>query len=252
MKVKTITKEKLFREYNAGVVDLVKDGIFTEVDYREMCDEFGIQNVQTKMLHIVKVELINAIKNPIKLLLNLKRILMEQLNGIKKFYEDDNRELNNKYPISDYSMKASVIRAFKPKSVLEIGTWHGWGISAIKFACPEAICYTMNPKENKDANNPINEKEIGRVYKNLKLDIKQIWADSKTYDYKSIKSVDVCYIDGNHEYDYALSDLKNCTNIAKKAVILDDYIPSPDSNRGYVMTWGWNNKEVVNARLMTI
>lgn len=247
MKIKPISQKEFFKKHKAEEIRLVSSGIFTKSDYDEMCKEFGIQNVTNKLLQILKVELLLAIRNPVKVLLNLRRILNEQISGVKKHYNNETKSLDYRYPISDYAMKARVVKSFNPKKILEIGTWHGWGISAIKSACPEAECFTMNPKSNNEANNPINETKIGRVYKKLKLEINQIWANSMTFDFSKIPAVDVCYIDGNHEYDYVMNDIKNCTKISKKAVIIDDYIPSPSSDRGDVLTYAWNNKEVVNA-----
>jgi len=90
-------------------------------------------------------------------------------------------------------------------------------------------------------------KEIGRAFKKKKIDIRQIWSDSLTFDYQSIKPVDVSYIDGNHKYEYVYSDLINCNKITRKAIIVDDYIPTANSPRGSVLKWGWWNEDVVRA-----
>jgi hypothetical protein len=188
-----------------------------------------------------------AIKNPIYLAKNFPRILTEKYKGIMKYYSDRNKNISKRYPLNDYFYKTGLVTAFKPVSILEIGTWLGWGISMFKVANPEAICYTMNINGGEDANNFIDMSRVGSFYKKKQLEIKQILADSTNYNFSQLGEIDVCYIDGNHKYSHVYSDLKNCSKIAKKAVILDDYIPSAHSPRGDVMMWGWNNKEVVTA-----
>ncbi len=247
MKVETITKKQLAEKINYVERDLVTLGLFTPDDFVKLKEEFGLFSMGEKTAHLARNEIKLILTQLPKLIREFPRIAKHQFAGIKKYYIDKKKQLKDKYPITDYTTKSSLVAAFDPKTVLEIGTWYGWGISAIKTACPDAICYTMNPIENSFANNPIEKEKIGWFYKQKGLDINQIWDDSTKFDYTSLPQIDVCYIDGNHKYDFVYSDLDNCAKIAKKAVVLDDYIPSEDSPRGDVLFWGWNNQEVVKA-----
>ena len=247
MIVEHITKEAFKKKCNVHEVDLVETGLFQEDDLEQIFTEMGVLGVQDKAKHFLKNELILVLKHPFKLLLNFPRIVRDQVLGIIRHYTNSKKKAGDRYPISDYSFKAAVIRSFKPESVLEIGTWYGWGIGAIKHVCPQAMCYTINPKENKDANNPIDKEMVGSFFRKRGLDIHQILADSTKFDFKTLKNIDIIFVDGNHKYDWVYSDLKNSASIAKKAVVMDDYIPSEDSPRGDVLFWSWANRDVVKA-----
>lgn len=247
MRVVQTELNDFLQKYGKSVPDLEKLGVFSEADFAKISKEFGLLGTKDKILHLLTNELLLAIINPLKVITNFSRIVREQLAGWRKHNENTQRSLGQQYPISDYANKAAVISCFEPKSILEIGTWYGWGISAIKAVNPDAICYSMNPEITETANNPIKKEDIGYFYREKELDVKQIWADSTQFDYATLPEIDVCYIDGNHKYEYVKQDLANSAKLVKKAVVLDDYIPTADSPRGDVLMWGWNNVDVVKA-----
>lgn len=245
-KVSSISKKDFAKRFKVKDVDLVALGVFDENDFKILEEVFGYLKGNKRLSHLL-TGIPYLITHFFQLLKNADQIIMNQIKDIKKFNEDKNIQLKDRYPISDYINKASIIASFDPKNILEIGTYFGWGTASIKAASPKSTVYTMNPKENKDANNPINEERIGEIYRKKNLDAKQIWADSTKYDYNKLPEIDVTYIDGNHEYDFVYSDLKNTSKITKKAIVLDDYIPSKNSPRGDVRAWGEWNRSVVAA-----
>lgn len=245
-KVTNISKKEFCKNFGIEEIDLVDLGIFNENDFKELEEVFGYLKGSKRLSHLVN-GIPYLISHFFELLASADQIISNQLKDIKKYSTDQKIKLKDRYPISDYIIKASIISGFKPKNILEIGTYYGWGTASIKAASPKSTVYTMNPKENENANNPINENDIGKIYRKKNLDAKQIWADSTKYDYKKLPEIDVTYIDGNHEYDFVYSDLVNTSKITKKAIVLDDYIPSKDSPRGDVRAYGEWNKSVVSA-----
>lgn len=245
-RVSSISKNDFYKLFNVSEVDLVEKGLFTEEDYIALSKIFGYLKPQDRILHLLR-NIPYALAHPMQMLKSFDQIISNQIKDIKRSSKEKEVELKDRYPISDYVMKASIASSFHPKTILEIGTYFGWGTSALKMASPEATVYTMNPVENEDANNPIDESHIGEVWRRKNLKAEQIWADSTEFNYKTIPQIDVTYIDGNHEYDFVYKDLENTSRITNKAIILDDYIPTKNSPRGDVRAWGPWNESVVKA-----
>jgi predicted O-methyltransferase YrrM len=245
-KVKQITYKKFSKKFGVVDADLVGKGIFTQEDFEELQKLSGYLKGSERVLNIVK-NIPAILQNLGSYLKGFKQAVSNQVKDLEKFSEDDAKDLKDRYPINDYVQKASIVASFKPKNILEIGTFHGWGTASIKAASPKATVYTMNPKETATANNPIELQKIGRVCREKGLKIKQIWADSTKYDYSKLPKIDVAYIDGNHTYDFVYKDLENISKIARKAIVLDDYIPNESSPRGGVRAWGPWNESVVKA-----
>lgn len=132
------------------------------------------------------------------------------------------------------NLKASIAASLNPKKILEIGTYLGAGAASFKYVSPEAKIYTINPKENKDVNNPIEDQYIGYFCKKKKLKVIQIYADSTNFNFSKIGKMDLTFIDGNHSYSYVYKDIGNTSKITKKAILIDDYVPERESGNGLV------------------
>lgn len=236
-----------FKErFNVPDIDLVELGLFSEEDFKLLEGEFGYLKGKHRFLHFIK-DFHLIVRNPRQILTNLDQVVFNQIKDLKKFSDDKQKALKDRYPVSDYILKASVAASFRPKNILEIGTFCGWGAASFKAAVPEATVYTINPKETADANNPIAEGKIGGAFRRKGLSVHQIWADSTKFDFSTLPPIDVTYIDGNHDYEFVYQDLENTSKVTTKAIILDDYIPSKSSPRGEVRSWGPWNKSVVSA-----
>lgn len=245
-KVHEISIQDFKKKFAVSDKDPFKTGIFSEEDLNMIRADFGILSASNKVKELVGLVPL-LLKEPGRILTNFSSIVSNHLMRVKRFYSAKSHNLKKSYPFSDYALKANIIAAFKPKRLLEIGTFRGFGITVFKSILPNCKCSTMSPKVTKGANNEVSEDEIGKVFKSKKIDIEQIWSDSLKYNYKLLKEVDVSYIDGNHKYKWAYSDLVNCNKITKKMIILDDYIPSKNAPRGDVAEWGWWNEDVVKA-----
>lgn len=236
-----------FKEkFNVKNTDPYTVGFITENDINKVKTDFGIVDAKKKLVSIIML-LPLLPKELSRIVRNFPQIISSHLKRVKSFYSPKNNTLTDLYPFSDYALKGNIIAAFYPKTLLEIGTSRGFGTTTFMSLLKNSKCFTLNPKNNESANNPIDNKEIGEVFKNKKLDIKLLYKDSQTFDYTLLPAIDACYIDGNHEYSYVYSDLKNCATITKKIVMLDDYIPTAQSERGDVFGWGWWNADVVRA-----
>jgi len=246
IKVKNISVDQFKEKFKLKELNPFSNNIFSAEDIKKIRQDYGIIDVSTKLKTIP--DLISLfIKEPLRIIKSLPKIIKVHFSGIKQFYYSKSHQLKDTYPFSDYVLKASILGISKPKKILEIGTARGWGSTAFQLALPDCICYTMSPKNTRGANNELPQAEIGKAFRKKKLPVKQIWSDSYTFDFNSIAKVDASFIDGNHKYKWVYSDLVNCNRITKKLIIVDDYIPSANSPRGNVLDWGWWNQETVKA-----
>lgn len=245
-KVAFISLKDFKERFNVPDIDLVELGLFSEEDFKLLEAEFGYLKGRHRLLHFIK-DFDVFLNSPKSMLMDINQIVLNQIKDLVKFSRDKEKPLKDKYPLSDYILKASIAASFKPKAILEIGTSYGWGAASFKVAVPESTVYTINPKETADANNPIAEGKIGEAFRKRGLDVHQIWSDSTKLDFSTLPPIDVAYIDGNHNYEFVYKDLENTSKVTTKAIILDDYIPSKRSPRGEVRSWGPWNKSVVSA-----
>ena len=245
-KVTPISLEKFRELHNVPIVDLVSLGLFDGEDCRFLEKEFGYLRGFERLLHLIKGVSV-LITNPGPILKNIDQVVFNQLKDFKKYSKDIEKPINERYPISDYINKASIVSSFSPKNILEIGTFYGWGAASFKVAAPRATIYTINPEVTDNANNPIRLDKIGEAFKKKNLEVNQIWADSTKFDFTTLPKIDVTYIDGNHDYEFVYKDLENTSKITEKAILLDDYIPDKNSPRGDVRAWGPWNESVVRA-----
>lgn len=252
-KVASISLEDFKDKFNVPDIDLVELGLFGEEDFKLLEAEFGYLRGTHRLLRLMR-DLNRVINNPKLISVSITHIFLiisqdvpNQIRDLRNFSHDKEKPLKDRYPVSDYILKASIVASFKPKTILEIGTFYGWGAASFKTAVPESTVYTINPRETAGANNPISEGRIGEVFKKKGLDAHQIWSDSTKFDFSTLPPIDVAYIDGNHDYEFVYKDLENTSRVVTKAVILDDYIPSKRSPRGEVRSWGPWNKSVTSA-----
>jgi predicted O-methyltransferase YrrM len=241
------------------------------ISYADFCSKYSVPDIDLVDLGLFKIEDLSSLRQLAGYLTGFKKLrnflihLPIYLKNFGFFSRNINKSvglllrdlfiptditnipLNKLYPISDYNMKVNIIASFNPKTILEIGTYFGWGAASIKMALPNSKVYTMNPEINSLANNPINKDRIGEVFRIREIEVNQIWADSTKFDYQKLPNIDAAYIDGNHDYDYVYSDLSKISKIVSKVIVLDDYIPNAKSPRGGVRSWGPWNQTVVSA-----
>jgi hypothetical protein len=239
VKLKHITKEKFFRKYKIKDIDLVKEGFFTFKDLQGL----GITEARVPMMMRVK-KMLSYIPFALNNVDFIEGFMMPTITQtILGRLTHSEGGINTPF-IKQYSLRSSIVASFNPKNLLEIGTYLGWGAACFKFVAPKCSVYTMNLKVDRDSNNPIEKKDVGIVCKRKGLKVKQIWANSTKYDYSRLPKIDLAYIDGNHEYDFVLSDLYNMSKLGVKCVLIDDYIPKNRGLKHGLVYAPWNDSVV--------
>lgn len=123
---------------------------------------------------------------------------------------------------------------FKPKRILEIGTFDGNTTLQLALNSPgDSEVYTMDLPDDVEQgkfNTQLADLKYISEKKNLALKfkessvshkIKQIFADSAQYDFSLLGGVDFVFIDGCHSYDYVKNDTEKIFKILnKKSVVL--------------------------------
>lgn len=247
--VKVIKKANFYKIFNVKEVDLVKLGLFNKKDLaglRKIESAGSFYEKSSRLLSYLKY----SITHPRFLFLFIIPKTLDYLYNYLSFKRQASSnqikvDISEIHPISNCILKANIAASFKPKVILEIGTYLGWGAASFKKVCPDCEVYTINPRTSKGSYNPINNKDIGSFYKRKGLKVKQIWADSNYFDYSGIPKVDVTYIDGNHDYEHVFKDLEKTSKITSKSIILDDYIPKGRTDNKAV--YGPWNEGVVKA-----
>lgn len=240
--VQYIDKQKFYKKFNVREIDLVKRGLFTDKDLEELRAFEESKAIIGKLLLLFSY-LGFILKNPE--FVNTF-IFPRILKSFSSKYLQNSLELKHKQPIYNYIILSSIAAVFKPKRILEIGTYLGWGAASFKMINQKIDVYTINLAIDNRSNNTITKKDVGSFAKKKKLKINQIWADSTKYDFNEISPVDITFIDGNHQFSYVLKDLENSSPITKKCIILDDYIPKNEAKSDGLIYGPWN-EGVVNA-----
>lgn len=122
------------------------------------------------------------------------------LESIKEIIGPKDCQLDMRDAIFLYSM----IYSLRPMQVLEIGHFRGWSTSIICAALKDNNCGMLYSVDL-----------LSRIHdqiKNFLIDNTIFISDSSANLLKipelSNKKFDVCFIDGNHEYDYVINDLE--------------------------------------------
>jgi predicted O-methyltransferase YrrM len=182
--------------------------------------------------------------------IELSKLPLSELTNLESYYKDNNIKIIEGYS-SESNEQKKFLESYKDsfKSILEIG--FNAGHSSEIFLC-----------NNKDVQ--LTSIDLGYWYytkfgvrflsRKFKNQIKIIYKDSidAISDFSSIKEntfFDLIYVDGNHDYQYAMADMLNCKKFANSnsLVMLDDVVLSDDyrsvANSGPTRVW----KELVNS-----
>lgn len=137
---------------------------------------------------------------------------------------------------------SSLVNYFKPKSILEIGTYNGF--TAMHFALntpPDSIVYTLDlPADFKVSDTEklsyddklvieLSAKNVHqRIFKGTSEESKivELFGDSKNFDFSPYYGkLDLVFIDGNHSYAYVKSDTEQAFKMLseKGMIIWHDY-----------------------------
>ncbi len=140
---------------------------------------------------------------------------------------------------TDLILLKKAAKSFDACKYFEIGTWRGE--SVVNVADIAEKCYTLNLSDSEMRELNFNEnyiKQIGCYIKNTK-NIICLKGNSLNFNYKKYKNkFDLVFIDGEHHYDYVLSDTKNVFKYlihSNSIVIWHDYAYTPERVRNQVL-----------------
>jgi predicted O-methyltransferase YrrM len=203
-------------------------------------------------LNRLKKNFINSKHNLLtyKKYIDLSTLPLSELTDLESYYKDNNLKIIEGYS-SESNEQDKFLKSYKDsfKSILEIGFNAGHS----------SEIFLSNNK-----NVELTSIDLGYWYytkfgvrflsRKFKKQINVIYKDSiqALSDFSTIEEntfFDLIYIDGNHEYEYAIADMLNCKKFAnsKSLVMLDDVVISDDyrslANSGPTRAW----KELVNS-----
>ena len=143
--------------------------------------------------------------------------------------------------LQELTVIAKLIAAYKPKNLLEIGTFDGNTTLQMALNAPkDALIHTIDlPNEPIATEHTIDQVDLKFVQDSQKHQRKyqksgvaskvtQHFGDSTTYDFSQFGEIDFCFIDGGHSYDCVRKDTEKVLKIlAPKAVVLwHDFDPN--------------------------
>lgn len=110
----------------------------------------------------------------------------------------------------DYLCIHSLLRRYKPRVILEIGTNIGSGVNVMARAVPNAKIYSLDLDYDTMRLNskqyPIGANGEDRVGSAVTVPYVQLRGDSLKFNYASIMPIDAWYIDGEHDYIHAVHE----------------------------------------------
>lgn len=132
---------------------------------------------------------------------------------------------------------ASIVKATKPKTCLEIGTFNGRTTLHIALNAPDAKIYTLDlPNEKREESfKNIELLFDNKKYSYLRNRIEPLYGDSKTFNSSFLKeSVDFVFVDGAHSEDYLLNDSEIALSVIKPGgvIVWHDYTGWDGVTRG--------------------
>ena len=175
---------------------------------------------------------------------NLAKFMVHYKGNLKN--NIDKNEVTPDVNLPRYAQLAELIRTYKPKGIVEVGTWNGGRAIEMALAAFEnkdkvhytgfdlfqdATAETDEKEQNTKPHNHFNavvkrleefsekmeEKNKTFTFSLLKGDSKETMPKAK----KELKKTDFAFIDGGHSEETILSDYENLMHVP--VVVLDDY-----------------------------
>jgi predicted O-methyltransferase YrrM len=140
---------------------------------------------------------------------------------------------------TDMMLLAGLAEGIKECRYFEIGTWRGESISTV--ASRAKNCHTLCLSDQQMRAMGMHENTIAshRMFSKELLNVVHLRGDSREFDYESLGiNFDLLFIDGDHHYDFILSDTRNVFKHLvheNSIVVWHDYGFHPDKVRFEVM-----------------
>lgn len=120
----------------------------------------------------------------------------------------------------DYTVLHCLLKIYKPKTFLELGSHKGTGTKIIKNALGEdSKVYSMDLPPDMGYTSWNYSNDVGI---NCDLPFIQLLADSTTFDYSFIYPIDGWFIDAAHTYDNVLHESKEAIKSVAKLIVWHD------------------------------
>lgn len=129
--------------------------------------------------------------------------------AIDIYYETEDALIHDEYTgfKEDYLCIHSLLRKYKPRKILEIGTNIGSGVNVMAKAVPNAKIYSLDldytTMRLDSRQYPIGSEGEDRVGSAVRVPYTQLRGDSLKYPYATLYPIDAWYIDGEHDYTHA-------------------------------------------------
>jgi hypothetical protein len=119
----------------------------------------------------------------------------------------------------------SIVQIVKPRTIFEVGTYHGSGAIHLSANAPQAEVYTLDLAPSDRTSLEITSVDVhhidGRRYDDLGARIHRLFGDSATFDFSPFHNqVDLFFIDGAHSYAYVRSDTEKALQCVKKGGVI--------------------------------
>lgn len=140
---------------------------------------------------------------------------------------------------TDLMLLAGLAEGIKDCSYFEIGTWRGESTAMLSSRVKS--CHTLCLTDEEMRSRGMHEKTIQshRMFSRELKNVTQLRGDSRNFDFGSLNmKFDLVFIDGDHHYDFILSDTRNVFRHLvheNSVVVWHDYGFHPDQVRFEVM-----------------
>ena len=140
---------------------------------------------------------------------------------------------------TDIMLLAGLAEGIKECHYFEIGTWRGESVSAVSSRSKSCSTLCLTDSEMRVRGIHENTIESHMMFSNGLKNVTQLRGDSRKFDFQSLdQKFDLLFIDGDHHYDFILSDIRNVFKhlIHENSVVVwHDYGFHPDEVRFEVM-----------------
>jgi hypothetical protein len=160
-------------------------------------------------------------------ILNSKHILdvfpSVELNDIKIIGQFYDHRTGGTWRLLELALLTHVCQELKPNLIFEIGTFIGATTRLLALNSPTDCNIITLDLPNSLTAHEVGEKFLSTPEKNK---IKQVSGDSKKFDYSPWQNkCDIVWVDGNHDYDFMVSDTNSALKLVKKGgwILWHDY-----------------------------
>jgi len=133
--------------------------------------------------------------------------------------------------VIDLALLRVLARRFEDCRYLEIGTWRGESIANVADIASE--CYSLSYSDDEMRESGWGDRFVAtaRVLSSGLPNVTHIGHDSRTFNFATIPSMDLIFIDGDHSYEGVLHDTRSAFQQLRgqdSIIVWHDYARSPE------------------------